>query len=704
MTAERRPSGRTDEVPGSDDAEATGREQTSPGLDRRRFLAAVASTALVAGCQFSGDETATPRTPRTADDIVTVTTSLPVTSTDLGPTLEPAPGRGHVLGFFHALVLPVDASTGEYRTSGHTWRLDDHDVSVPCLIREYRVADRTAELVFDGRHSYWNGEPLDARAYYLAERVRWLANLGAFDEETFGSVLVSDTEYHRALDDAAPNRFALRRHVHPGLPPLPPSYNEPRIERFESAGTEETVDDLWAEYYRGFLGLEEFVEEGYGSGAYEVSSTDDVRTEVFDTGAGMAANRNVAYAQSRESHPGTPAAERLRVLGGVSDGGGGGNPGSRSDVGLGGLVADGQVAFGSGVVGDPPSDLIADELPASVDQVGTFPNPVTPGRGLVFNWRDDHVRRLWVRRALVAAAPFDRAIDNVDGASSRPPGTHSAIHPRVDERVFDPEFRDALYDYPVAADVETAAGWLQRGGYERTDDGWVGPDGETLGITVVTQGEDDVTVAESIVGGWRSLGVDVSIDNLPGQRYERRIRGGDFHVAIGTFAGGWTATDFYGDWIEVGETFVATSAIATFGTPLETCRDDPLAAPPATVTLPSEPGALTIEGAEYGDGEATYRRPEAEGDDRSICEAVSTLDETGVDAEAYREAARICARWYNYALPNFQFACDREGVWADSEVLSTPSSEHRSVSLARGRPLAPEQYHLQAGTVRFDPG
>jgi hypothetical protein len=703
--------------------------RATPPLDRRRFLALAGAAAATgtAGCGNDGEGTATPLTPPTDDDVVTVMTSGLPRAFDFGPSLDQPAGLGHLEGFLQSLVLPADLPTGEYCTSGHTWTVGGRETSVPCAVEDFELDGTTVELTFDDRLTYWNGDSLDGRAYYLRDRVVWLGNGDALDGDPFGHELVDATTYRRALDDEATNRFDARRAVHPGIPPMPPSFNERWVERFERASTEEALVDRFLDYIQGIVHLEEFVEEGYGSGAYEVESPGDVRREAVDVG-GPTANRVAVYASPRPDHPGEPGIDRLRILTNVGTGSivnsrvnGGAAwspvvvPGSAaSSGGVRGAVASKETmidsdtgGFGTGVVG-PHADIEPSNVPGSVEQVATYPEPLRRGRGLVFDWGNDHLRRLWVRRALVAALPLEGAVRRTSDRSLRAPARQTGLLSGTDRAVFDEAFLDELYEYPLAADRETAARWLRAAGYERPDDQWVGPGGEPLGFRILAAGQWDLNAARILSDGLESFGIATAVDSVGRPFYQERVFTREFDLALTTFPGGWSPSRVYGDWYDDEGRWRSASPVTVFGNPLPPCREGGPASSPDAVTLPADstgapgdPGPLRIEGVDYPGGGSTYRWPDAGGVERSVCRAAARLRERDVDRETYSEAAEVCARWYNYAVPNFVFAQDAVGLWADTGRLVVPRSDHPAMGLSRAGPVAPEHYHVQAGTVRF---
>ena len=702
-------SGMSDPRPGdsTDHGEAEGAtadpvqadEESGPRAGRRRFLAALGSVAVTASAGCGGDDTGTdPRTPSLPDTAATAWVPLAPNSVDLGRTLTESAAKAVVGGYFHAPVLPVRAPTGEALTSGHTWTVeggraegDAREVSVPCVVADYEVeSDELVRLSFDDRFSYWNGESLDGRAYWLRDRVRWLGNGGVFDEESFPGELVSGTEYRSFYTGAAPNQFEAAVAAHPGLPPVPPSVTEPWVDRFTSASTETELSDEFAEYVGGKAGIETVAEEGYGTGPYEVESADDVRREALESGGGLAVNAEVVYARPWSEYPGSTPLGGLRVLGPT-----GGSPVSEQ----GSFVGNGTLDVGSGVIGEN-ADFAPSSVAGEIEQVATCPSANGLRSILVFDWGNDHLRRLWVRRALVAALPLERAARRTSSQSMQAPARQTGLLSGTDASVFEGAFLEQLYEYPVAADTETAARWLREAGYERPDDQWVGPGGEPLGFRILAAGQWDLTVARVLSNGLTSFGIAAAVDNVSRPFYQERVFTREFDLALTTFPGGWSASRVYGDWYDDQGRWRSASPVTVFGNPLDSCREGGPASSPDAVTLPTESGKLRIEDVDYPEGGSTYRWPDAGGVERSVCRAATRLREPGVDREAYREAATVCARWYNYAVPNFVFAQDVVGLWADTGRLTVPRSDHPATGLSRAGPVAPEHYHVQAGTVR----
>jgi len=570
---------------------------------------------------------------------------------------------------FQQLVLPADAPGGEFYTDGHTWTVDGTEVSVTCAVTDFTVEPDAVTTRFRSDLTYWNGDALDARAFFLGDRLGWLAFQSADSE--FPHELESDTEYRRKLD--TDDWAEVRGSVHPGAPPVPPSFTEGWIERFESAGSQEASDEVYSDLNGVDVDRYRFVADGYGSGVYRVDSEDHA------TDRGLAGT-------VREDHPGDPAVPNLLLRtprGGQVD----------SLVGSGDVdVVDGQIASRGGDVGP-------DAVSSSVEQVATYPAPVEGGLAVAFNWANDHLERLWVRRAIAAALPGERVVANTSGASGQPLDQHSGLLSAVASARLGSDFLEGLHDYPTAADTGTAAGWLERAGYTREDGAWYDPDGERFALTMVS-GERAGPADTTIENGLAEFGVDVATETpstRPTDNFTPTIEGGDWDLTVGFAPSGLSVADHYAAATEFVGSEVTGSPLAVGGATLGTCGvGTEWLSPPETVTVPREPGTLEIEGVDYADGGTAYRHDG--GEDVDVCGAIERLRTPGTSAEERRAAARQCARWYNYALPSFVVAQARDGFFGNVGDFSFAEGEGAQV--ARPPTWSAAQYHLQAGAVR----
>ncbi|QPV62784.1 hypothetical protein I7X12_18990 [Halosimplex litoreum] len=691
---------------GEVDGDTRGGSTGSGRLDRRAFvsLAGTVAAAALSGCSNeSDDDPTTAGRQRDVDGpVVSVMTGAQPSTLDMGPSMNTPAGRPHFEGFLQSLVLPTHAPTGRSLTSDHIWTVDGSALPVPCAVESREVTDDgDVRYRFDDRLTYWSGAPLDGQAYYLRDRVGWLETNGAFREESFGGELESDIVYRRSPLAGPTNPAAARANAHPGMPPLPPAYSEPWVERFEDATTEEAVQGTYLDYHQGKLSVETFAEEGYGTGRYEVRSADDVTSELIELPYGLRTNTEVVYAEPRSEYPGPTDRPTLRIVCGsrTSSPGIASKPsGSMYDPRD--FVNGDEIDFGRGVIAESKGDFFRKQVPDDIEQLTTWPNPAGGGRQLTFNWANDHLRRLWVRRAIVAAAPFERMRSNQYGRGSMAPSSDAGTLGSIAERALGESFVDSLYTYPLATDTDLAARWLRRAGYERVDGLWTGPEGEGLSLTLSVF-SSEVGDVQTLVAGLEAFGIAIEVEQLlaGGISYEGNVEAGGFDLLVSNAPAGGSVLPYYGDWFSVWGSGMSMPPIAVAGNPLGSCRDDPpLASVPASVTLPSEPGSLAVDGVDYADSGGTYEHDA--GETVALCETVDRLHDAGTDVEGFREAARRCARWYNYAVPNFVFAQDRVGLWAELSEFAVSADEDRSLGMSRGEPTAPVHYHVQAGTLR----
>lgn len=628
---------------------------------RRAGLAAGA--AALAGCTDGGDGVPGFEPDGPALRVSVPTDTLP-DDIDLNPFSLTPQGR-EIAEPFDALVLPAVAPTGEPLAGEHTWTVDGEAVTVPTVVTDVAADAETVRLSFDDRFGYWNGESLDGEAFRLSDRVDWLA----FGErESFPGDLVSATEYHRSL--AADSWSEVERARYPGGPPMPPSFTEPWVERLEAAATDTEREEQVAELTGDEVTLDRFVEEGFGSGAYRIESTDAVSRE--GTGG-----------PRWEGYPGDVGIPNLVVR----TPGGGAAP-----------IESGTADLGEGVVAED-GDVQPDTTPAGVEQVAQYPSPVEGGLSLLFNWGNEHLGRLWVRRALVAALPLDRVVGNVYGAGGTPPDQHSGLLSGVARARLGEAFVDSLYEYPVERDAETAAEWMRTAGYARPGEQWEAPDGDPVAVTLLAPGSEQ-TVTDSLASAIESFGVGVRTATRslrPTDEFGPAVRDGNFDLAVGFVPGGFSPVEGYAAATGVEGPLPTGPTVAAAGDAPGDCdRGADWLAPPGTVTVPAEPG-LRVEGVDYGDGGTTYRHDG--GEDVSVCDAVGRLRDPATDDGDRLAAARDCARWYNYALPTLVLGQAQAGVFANTAEFALPDDE-RALTAARSLNWSPVQYHVQAGTVR----
>jgi len=657
------------------------RRSTGDGYSRRALLGGVAGlTVSLAGCQGnSTDNTATTTTFTNGDSgPFTVLTTTELEGADLNP-YQRGTSQTPYVSLFDALVLPVEETTGAIRTSGHEASVGGETVSVPCAVADYERDGSAYVVTFDDRFSYWNGDPLNARAYWIADRLSFLLSGGQFDDDAqFTNELVSDTEYRRSFGDLENlDRFDVYRLASPGAPPLPPSFTESWLEQAEDATTESEISEIRRDIASKDITFQRFADKGYGSGAYELRSSEDI----------VGGNGRYFVLHRRSDHPGSAPLEtvRIRVI-----------PQAKSNTFQNIAISNNQIDYGDGLIASAGGDLQRDGIPENLTQLGTFRSPRQAATQLLFDWSNTHLRRLWVRRALVAAMPLAMLRKNVWGAQRAPPATHSGLLARIAERVFEQSFVDSLADYPIASDTDRASEWLRRAGYSREDGTWYDSDGDPLRVPITIP--DNLAGLSVLVDGLSSFGVEITRNTVPRKKWGSAVAAGGFGVTAAITPAGWTPDAYYSERFLTNEFTVFGSPLVAVDNPLDGCTEaDTVASVAGTVTLPEQPGALEIEDVDYADGGQRYRWDGA-GVDRSICGAVGTIQDSEASDQARREAMRTAARWYNYAIPNFVFAERQVGLWGDTGSYAFPSAESlQTMPYTNGNRV---QYAIQAGLIQ----
>ncbi|HLZ62538.1 MAG TPA: ABC transporter substrate-binding protein [Ktedonosporobacter sp.] len=115
-----------------------------------------------------------------------------------------------------------------------------------------------------------------------------------------------------------------------------------------------------------------------------------------------------------------------------------------------------------------------------------------------------------------------------------------------------PNYKDYLApqyaDLKYSQDIQKAQSTLEAAGYTKGSDGiYVGKDGQKLSfqINVDSSAGDRVTIGQMMVESLKSVGMDVSLNTLPSQTWDDKMRLGDYDTAVTQINGGVSPFDFY---------------------------------------------------------------------------------------------------------------------------------------------------------------
>ncbi len=146
--------------------------------------------------------------------------------------------------------------------------------------------------------------------------------------------------------------------------------------------------------------------------------------------------------------------------------------------------------------------------------------------GMLFNMQEGPTTDVHVRRALYAAIDSDQLslLNNVGTASANPTG--------LDGDTWGSLLPDDLADVRHEQDAELAVAELEASGYT-VEDGNLTKDGESYPLTLTTNSDDNGwnLFGPAMQDQWNEvLGLDVEIDSIPGQQWQRDLNNGEFQM------------------------------------------------------------------------------------------------------------------------------------------------------------------------------
>ncbi|MEF8851132.1 MAG: ABC transporter substrate-binding protein [Haloarculaceae archaeon] len=697
-------------------------DRTRDKLSRRRYaqILAAGGIAGLAGCG-GGESTATPG-GGDGDDTPTATATpteaMGDGSSDDTPTATPEQTRPpdsarqtdtaevfvtNTPGEFDANPFtPSDNTAGQLYfqqlhafskvndlaawSGSRTFEVPHHigrdEIEVVCWLTDWEVEVPYDHYNYhDDRCTYWNGEPYDAEARYLHDRVRYFSDGNKYAE---GSVhrqeATSQWDYHwwrpkgevpGAEADPA-NEIVLGNdaRVTGGANPLPPEWSEPWIRRFEAAGTQESYQEQIGNLRGDRISLERMAENGWGTGTFEIRSPDDVSSDSVilrlrdDSADAPHPNADHINFDMMNVNMGNP--ERHTTL--ASNG--------RIDVDEGAVTPNGQ--WNRDLLGDHQKEVVR-YLQAS------------GGDSVWWNMNNPHLENLWVRRAIATVVDWEVAGNNGWGEQRSIPLEHdTGLLDILTESTFSEEFLDSLHSYPTNADSETATEYMQNAGYERQGGAWVSPDGNEANweIQIPSAIQDWVGAAQTIRQQLREFGFNVSFSSYDWSTWSNNLNtfehGPNYDLSIH-----WYGQDnVFGHyksqaaWWDNGS-IIDGDPNGTGGDRRSVDPDDDytITNQPVTAELPTEVGSLEAPTEPGNPPDLSGNGIDAE--EVNLAEIFGSLTEPFDNRDALQEALRTCARYYNYYLPKYAFHQYVYGAWGDVQDFDWPPAGHDSLKWER---------------------
>jgi len=651
-------------------------------INRRKYIQAiVASTAAgLAGCGGSGDgdgsgdqttttttsddESTTTEQTTTQQPPVTDTITMTAANTPQSSNINPWANATQWLGdqWMWELSNPNNVVQKETILSGHEFDtpwMDEYDsVSVPTMIEDYEINPPYDITEYhDDRLTYWDGTPLDAEARVLNDTLWYFNDGGKYDDTmTINHEAVDQWTFHwwhnkgetEAQQPDPVNQFILESEAVPLDPPFHPGFTEPWVQKFRDASNQDAVSQIRNNLSGTQVGFETMAEEQWGSGLYRIESPDDMNAE------------SMRY-QLRDDHPNEHAEiPNLEIKFAQA---------SRQSV----LINEGRIDYGGGIIQDQ-GQLTRSSLPDKIQQVDRYLS--NGGDQLVMNWNNDHLARLWVRRAIIAAVDWNAATTNGWGPSgSIPSERHVGLIDTLAEAEFDQEFLDSMYQYPMDSDIELAEKWMQKAGYTKEGGIWTDWTGSSVSLYLMSNADISqyISACQTIQSNLQELGFEVQLQNLVGGNYNTRAGPENLNYDLAMMWSHGTENVWDAYWANPAwwaNTLIAGHPTSHLQIEQDTDAELDYIGHPLTAQVPSEVGSIEAP-------DRAGRSPDLpNGEEIDIIDAVYALRSPDLDEQSYQEAIQKCARYANFYLPDFTFHQFAVGMIGNMEEFKFPPEGH----------------------------
>ncbi|WP_436928977.1 ABC transporter substrate-binding protein [Halosimplex halobium] len=584
------------------------------GLTRRAYLAALGAGAAgsLAGCTEPNEIVDSPRVFGFQFPYVPETVHV-------GPwsTSDPAA--------FYSILFEAES----YTTPGGDRRLGD-------VVESVDIDGDTATVTYADGYTWWSGDPVTARDAWVEERI--------------GSFVGGDGGYDVDLRDERTLRYRFERPLDRPLALAAATGGavrtradryEPWLDRLREAGTDERRAEVVAELRTDSPGLETVADEGLGCGPYEL----------------VEVSINRLMLERYDDHPRADEVAVPRLWFPVVQ-----------SMSVENLIDKGWLDGGNGLLADQRGSP-----PANLEQLARY--PTDSGTKLVLDWRDPHLGRRSVRRAVLSVVPVDQIVDVADWGD--PIELQTGLSAPAARRWLPDEVRERLHRYPVEADEATAAEYMRAGGYSRDRNGdWRGPDGERPAIRIATPvWSDYVSATEVVASSLSRFGFDVETDRLTNSNVYSAVSNHTHDIVVWSFDGDpYSVYDVTGD----GATAIGYGV------------DDPDAeagsrGKPVEASVPRTPGAVDA--------------PDGERRTVNLVDAWRTIEAPN-DRETTVDAIATFATWWNDALPDIYLGNTVDGLWGNTRDFEWPAYDDDREYGTAGPGDQPVFHMLKHGAIR----
>lgn len=523
------------------------------------------------------------------------------------------------------------------------------------LVEDVSTDGDTATVTYAEDFRWWNGDPVTARDRWVDERIQsFVTNLGGrlrTPDDTPGEVGTAHpggaSVRSVTLQDEYTVEYEFERPLSRSLAldrVLSQPHNvaawrfEPWLQRLTDATTDAQVSSIARSLRQDDLSLEAAMDEGYGTGPYELVE--------------VSINRVVL-----DPFPEHPRAEDLSI------------PRVWLPVGFSqqtrALVREGVIDGRTGRLDTRPV-----APPDYIEQLATFHAGI--GTKLVCNWNNSHLGDRNVRRALLCVLPLDQVSTMGEFGEPATVQTGLTIPPR--RRWLDDSFVSSLYRYPVERDDEAAAEFMRRGGYQHDGGHWRDDDGNTASFSIrAPVGVAWGAATRRMSNVFDDFGFDVTYDQFENTTFVSYVLDGNFGLA---------------PWFREGRPraayAVTDAATSTLGSGLDGSGGSSVYGKRTEVTTPTTPGDVSAGGAarESLDLGAQWRRIRRPTGEPETVDAIERI-----------------AAWWNADLPDIDLGTIRTGVWGNTRDFSWPDAGDAGYRRS-GTDNRPELALVTAGRIR----
>jgi len=593
-----------------------GRGDGFPGgrITRRAYLGALGAGGLLgslAGCTEPNEIVDSP-------DVFGYQFPYDAETTHVGPWSTSDPSA------FYPILFEAES----YTTPGRERQLGD-------VVDSISVDGATATVSYAEGFSWWSGDPVTARDPWIQERIQSYVSTGSRPEVSLVDEYTLQYEFDRPLD----RTLAVSR-VTDGMVRTKAEFYDPWLDRLEDATSERRRREIITDLRNDSPNLQTVSDEGLGCGPYEL----------------VEVSINRLMFERYDDHPRADDLSIPRLWFPVVE-----------QVSIENLVSKGWLDGGLGLLrnerGSPPDHL---------EQLASY--RTNSGTKLVLDWRNKHLARTGVRRAILSILPVDDIVDVTNWGE--PTVRQNGLAVPAERRWLTSSFLEALHEYPVGADEERATAYMEAAGYTRDGrEDWYGPDGARARVRVGTPVWDAFVSASSVVSSsLDQFGFDVTTDRIPNTKLHYEVTNHTYDVMLWPFDGNpFTVYDVTSD---------AAASIGYGVTDPATARSSQ--GKPIAVRVPETPGAVDA--------------PESDRRRVNLVETWRTIEGPS-DHETTVDAIRTFATWWNDALPDLYLGSATDGVWGNTRDFTWPAPETGSRYGTAGADGNPIFHMLKHGSV-----